>query len=217
MKDSLTCSAIAGYEDDTYSNKGRRVVFALGNIELKTRLYLFDPTERVLKFKFWSTNAERINPFWAHQSLNEVRFILPNDAKFIHLAFSTMKDRPDWEDEYQNCYDLFVKKYMTQQITSISGSVWKYMPSSEFYNISKRDQFYFSIKDKVIICYLNKIEGYRPCENQAVRLDFVIGDTFRDDPTVTSTPPTNDRPYDPATDVDIVVEKLDCTYYITLE
>lgn len=214
---SLTCSAIAGYEEGTYSNKGRRVVFALGGIEFKAKLNLFIPVERLLKFRFWSSDADRINPFWAHQSLNEATFIFPDNVKFMHLAFSTMKDRPDWIDEYPNLYELFARKYMTQKITSVSGSVWKYMPSSEFYNISKRDQFYFSIKDKVIVCYLDKIEGYRPCENVAVRLDFTIGDTFREEPLITSTPPTNDRPYDPATDVNILVEKLDCTYFITLE
>lgn len=214
--DSLTCSAIAGYEDGTYNNKGRRVVFALGHIELRAQEWLSSPA-RNLTFKFWLSEATRTNPFWAHQSINEVRFILPDASKFMHLAFSTMKERPDWEDVYPNLYQLFVKKYMTQQVTSVSGSVWKYMPSTEFYNISKRDQFYFSIKDKVIVCYLDKIEGYRPCDNTAVRLDFVIGDTFRSDPIITSTPPTTDRPYDPETDVEIVVEKLDCTYFITLE
>lgn len=216
LKDSLTCSAVVGYEEGTYSNKGRRVLFAMGEIEARLRP-LGNITQRLLQFKFWDHLSSYKNPFWAHQSINEVLMSLPEDLKFMHLAFSTMKETPEYEDEYPNCYDLFVKKYMTQQITSISGSVWKYMPSSEFYNISKRDQFYFSIKDKVIICYLNKIEGYRPCENVAVRLDFVIGDTFRDDPIVTSTPPTSDRPYNPDTDIDIVVDKIDCTYYITLE
>lgn len=209
-KDTSFYNAIAGYETGTYINKGRRIVFALGGID-------FQPIgEDVVKVKFWNKDGVRKNPFWAHQSFSEDFFEQPN-AVFMHLGFSTMKQRPDYEDVFPNLYDVFVKKYMINLITSVSGTVWKYMSSAEFSLFTKRKQYYFNIKDRTTICSVIDMEGFRPCENQVVGINFIIGDNFRGDPITTSTPPENERPYAPELDFEIVVNKTDCSYFITLD
>lgn len=216
-KDSVFCSAIAGYEDGTYQNKGRRILFAMGitDITFKGPAFGVYAGERELKFKFWSKTATKVSPFWAHQSINEALFTIPGDVKFMHLAFSTIKDRPDYVDVYDNLYDLLIKKYMVTYITSIEGVVDTYLTSSEYNVFDKRKQYFFNVKDALIVCQVVGIAGYRPCDNVTTPIKFIIGDNFSKDPETTSTPPTFDRPYDSDFDVEIIVEKVDCTYYIT--
>jgi hypothetical protein len=211
---------ISGFEENTYKNKGRRIVFALGEVSIAKRQrteagQVVDPA-RNIKVGFWERGAEQVNPFWAFQSINEGIYTLPVDSKFFHLAFSTKKIYTDFVDQYKNLYDLICKDYIINLITSQGGTVWKYMKSSEFSNFDKRKQYVFSIKDQTITCKITKIEGYRPCEEDVVGLTFLIGDKFRISPTATSTPPTNDKPYDPDLDFSIDVQKVDCTYFITL-
>lgn len=209
-KGSRVFNAVAGYETGTYINKGRRVVFAIGDEQLQTNNH---QDGGIIKVRFWSKDGEWRNPFWAHQSFNE-EFFKPLAITFLHLSFSTMKIRPDYEDVYKNLYEVFIKDYILTMITSVSGTVWRYLPSSEFSKFDKRKQYHFSIKDKDIVCEITEIDGYRPCDNVAMAMRFVIGDKFRLPPKYTSTPPEFDRPFDENYDFDINIEKVDCKYYI---
>lgn len=210
-KDNSLGNAIVNYETGSYVNKGRRIVFALGSIDMQPK------GRDISRIKFWAKENPYINPFWAHQSFNEQEFEpLDGSTKFLHLSFSTMKKYPDYQDVYPNLYELFVKKYIQNLITSVSGTVWKYMSSAEFSLFDKRSLYFFNIKDKVTVCNVTKIEGFRPCENQIVGIEFSIGDNFIADPQTTSTPPENDRPYNPDNDFEILVDKIDCSYFITL-
>ncbi len=206
-------NAIAGFETGTYINKGRRIVFALGNVQFRK---IGDPF--AIRLKFWKADSNIKDPFWAHQSFNEGNALpFPTSLKFMHLAFSTIKKYPDQVDLYPNLYEVFVKKYMLNLITSVSGTVWKYMSSPEFSLFDKRKQYYFNLKDKVTVCHITEIDGFRPCENQVVGMKFIVGDNFRSDPITTSTPPENALPYNPDLDFEIVVSKTDCSYFITLD
>jgi hypothetical protein len=212
---------IAAFEEGTYKNKGRRIVFALGDVnigitELKQGTAIIRRARNV-KVKFWKNENEFKNPFWAFQSINEEVYTLTEANEFFHLAFSTKKTRPDYEDKFKNLYDLIIKEYAINLVSSQGGTVWKYMPSTEFNSFDKRKQYNFNVKDYMISCYILQIEGYRPCDLNVVGLKFLIGDRFRKEPETTSTPPTYERPYDEDLDFTIVVTKSDCTYYITLE
>jgi len=200
-------NAVAGYEDGTYINKGRRIVFALGNVD-------FQPSGKpVIKPRFWSSSGSFSNPFWAHQSYNEEYFVTPS-APFMHLSFSTIKRYINYQDIYPNLYDTFIKQYVLNLITSVTGTVWRYISAIEFSRFDKRKQYFFSIKDKNIVCDIIDIDGYRPCDNQSMAMKFIIGDNFRKEPIYTSTPPEFDRPFDENFDFEIEIEKLDCVYYI---
>lgn len=208
-KNNWLRNAVAGYETGTYINKGRRIVFAIGEETIDSAI-----TGGEGKFRFWSKTASKKNPFWAFQSFTEEDYVLP-EITFMHLAFSTIKKYPDSIDVFPNLYDVFVKKYMLNLITSVSGTVWRYMSSQEFSLFDKRKQYYFNLKDNVTVCHITSIDGFRPCENQVVGMKFIVGDNFRADPITTSTPPENALPYREDLDFEIVVSRTDCSYFIT--
>ena len=211
---------IAGFEKNTYKNKGRRIVYALGSISIakrqRTEAGQVIEAARNIKVKYWSRDNDYVNPFWAFQSVNEDIYSFPGGTEFLHLAFSTKKTYTSYVDVFPNLYELICKDHIVNLITSQGGTVWKYMKATEFSNFDKRKRYVFTVKDQVIICNVVKIDGYRPCEEGVVGLNFLISDKFRISPTATSTPPTNDRPYDPDLDFSIDVERVDCTYFITI-
>lgn len=212
---------IAGFSDGTYQDKGRRIVFAIGTESIGTNRITQDGQVRIeqrdIKVRYWDKNNAKVNPFWAFQSISEEIYNIPSGVFFFHLAFSTKKIFPDYEDVFPNLYDLLIKSYAINLISSQGGIVTKLMKSPEFSSFDKRKQYYFNIKDLSIMGYVTNINGYSPCELELTSLTFIVVDKFRKDPIVTSTPPTFDRPYDSTLDFNIVVEKFDCTYYITLE
>ena len=212
---------IAGFSDGTYQDKGRRIVFAIGSEAIGINKVTKDGIEifrqRDIKVRLWKKDNTLVNPFWVFQSISEEIYNIPGGVFFLHLAFSTKKIFPDYEDVYPNLYDLIIKTYAITLISSQGGIVTKLMKSPEFSSFDKRKQYYFNIKDLSIMGYVTKINGYSPCEIELTSISFIVVDKFRQDPITTSNPPTFDRPYSSTLDFYIKVTRFDCDYFITLE